>query len=365
MRLLTDGSAAISYQNTGIGAYTETLIKGLEKHLMPGEKINIPAMGKIYSVPEFFSLIPKTTPDFWQLNHRQSQNILFSGFDVYHNTQNGLGMLHGIEKNIVTVHDLIPLLFPQYCGSPYKELFCENCLKNAAAADAVITVSEQSKQDLINIGGIPPSRITVIYEAPKECFYYKKNAETYIHRKYRIKTPFFLYVGGFNMRKNLSGILKAMKSFVINHRNYLLVIPSKDSPRCRKFRESAEKSSLTDYMRFPSYVSDRELSYFYSACTALIYPSFYEGFGLPPLEAAACGAPTILSNIPVHKEIMADAALYINPGNPQSIAEAMAFIAEDTSFRQKIAKAAYQQSKLYSVTNTVKQTLEIYRKVCR
>lgn len=366
MKVLIDASAAYQYHSTGIGAYATELIRALQA-LPIGEKISLFDGNKIYPLKAKNSLTPQTFRDFWE---RAAQNTGGdnSGFDLYHNLHNGIGMKAGSRKTLITVHDMIPLLYPSYCGSPYKELFCKKALAAMENADDILTVSENSKTDILHFTSVSPHHIHVIPEAPKHhCRPLPpRQCAEYLSSRYGIKSPFFLYVGGFNRRKNVAGLILGYATVCRRFPQFCpLVIIGRDGTRRKELEELTERLHLRHYVRFCDYIPDETLPVFYNQCHALIYPSFYEGFGLPPLEAAACGAPIITAAGSSLREVMADAALYIHADSPESIGAQLLRLMENEELRHTMAQKAYQHSQRFSYQKTAEQTAALYEKICR
>ena len=366
MNILIDASASYFYRSTGIGAYATELIKAL-KELPIAEYISVFNGKTIRSILEKDPLTPATCCDFWE-RASQDQNDIAGGFDLCHNLHNGIGMKRGSRKTLVTIHDMIPFVLPRYCGSPYKEIFLQETPRAIASADHIITVSENSKKDILRFSDIPEERITVIGEAAKHhCRPLpEKMCADYLASRYGIKSPFFLYVGGFNRRKNLSGLLRGYAAVYRRFpRICPLVIVGKEGSRRKELENLAEELHILPYIRFCGFVPDGDLPFFYNQCEALIYPSFYEGFGLPPLEAAACGTAVITADNSSLKEIMADGAWYIRPDDPKDIGEKLLSLTKEDGLRRTMAKKAYQRSLCFTYQITAEQTAAIYENICR
>lgn len=366
MKILIDASAATLYHSTGIGAYATELINAL-KDLPIAEHISVFNGNTIHSIFDEIPLTPTTCCNFWEIVASNKTDVA-KNFDLYHNLHNGIGMKTGSKKTIVTIHDMIPLILPQYCGSPYKEIFLRESLQAIANTDHIITVSENSKQDILHFSNITEEKISVIGEAAKHhCRpLQKKMSIEFLRSRYHIKPPFFLYVGGFNHRKNVSGLLRGYATVYRQFPQiFPLVIVGKEGNRRRELEKLAEELSILPYIRFCGFIPDGELPFFYNLCKALIYPSFYEGFGLPPLEAAACGSAVITADNSSLKEIMADGALYIHADNPQNIGEVILSLAKDNDLCRTMEKKAYERSLCFSYKKTAEQTAAIYENICR
>lgn len=366
MKILIDASAAYFYHSTGIGAYASELISAL-RDLPIADHISVFNGKTIHQLKEKSPLIPTTCCDFWEQTMEGKCDIA-KGFDLYHNLHNGIGMKRGSKKCLITVHDMIPHIFPQYCGSPYKELFFAETTKAINSANSVITVSNNSKQDILRFTTISENRISVIPEAPKHLCkpLSSKLCLDYLRSRYHLKPPFFLYVGGFNRRKNVAGLILGYASVYRRFSKCCpLVIIGKEGSRRKELEDLVDSENIRPYVHFTGYVSDGELPFFYNSCEAFIYPSFYEGFGLPPLEAAACRRPVITSNNSSLQEIMKEGALYIDPNRPEDIGTQLLFLEKDKELQKLMAEKAYQRSLNFSYKKTAEATAAIYENICR
>lgn len=366
MKILIDASASFYYHSTGIGSYATELLKGL-REIPHTSNIFLFSGEGIYDLSADHLPAPKTENAFWEQIAEKKEKIP-ADFDLYHNLHNGIAMRNAGGKKIVTIHDMIPYVLPMYCGSPYKELFLKETIHAAEQADAVITVSENSKKDILRFTKVKEEKIHVILEAPKH--HDKPLPPTmtadFLRSRYHLSAPFFLYVGGFNPRKNVSGIIQG---YAAAYRRFPyicpLVIVGKEGRRRKKLEELAAALSIRPYVKFVGYVPDGELPFFYSQCKALVYPSFYEGFGLPPLEAAACGAAVILSRCGSLPEIMGDSALYADADDVQSIGEEMIRLLQDDNLWRQMSEKACAHSQRFSYRTTAEQTLKLYENICR
>lgn len=364
MNILIDAAASQTYHSTGIGAYAAELIRAIAE--TPAAK-SIALLGEngIYPMENAPFGLTETRNDFWEIIAKR-ERISDDELDIYHNLHNGIGMARNAKHNIVTIHDMIPFALPQFCGSPYRELFWEQTRASAEHADAVITVSEHSKKDILRFTEVPEDRIHVIHEAPKHrCNPLPETiTKPYLRSRYGIRPPFFLYVGGFNGRKNVAGLIRGYAAVYRDFpKTTPLVIVGKEGHRRAELERLAEELSVKPYLRFPGYVPDGDLPFFYNLCEALIYPSFYEGFGLPPLEAAACGAAVIVSRRSSLPEIMGNAALYAD--TDEDIGKRIASLAADAELKNEMRTKAFARAAMFSYADTAKKTLAVYEKICR
>lgn len=269
------------------------------------------------------------------------------------------GILCPYFNQIVTVHDIIPFLYPKiHPKMKYYYRFVLPWLLKFAKA--IICVSENTKKDIINAYSLKGNNIYVIYEGCKlKELSIKKNE--IIKKRYNIK-KYILYVGDMRPYKNLERTLEAFSRIQI--KDLYFVIGGKKDPRFYPEIEKKAKSlSLCDRVIFTDYIKEEELSLFYKEADLFIFPSLYEGFGLPPLEAMACGCPVVVSNAASLPEVCGDAAYYVNPYSVDSIAEGIYKVLTDEDLRQSLIQKGLERVKLFSWEKTAEQTLEVFEKV--
>lgn len=368
MKIGIDARAAIWYRGTGIGTYTYQLIRNLAKYdtqnnyrfFWPGDEYKDldPRTDTV------FNSILKHKDKFWEEIHIPAV-LADENINVYHVPQNGIGL--PIKKScpfIVTVHDLIPYIYPETVGRNYLKVFLQEMPRIMEEADSVITVSECSKRDIQKIFKLPDNRVVVTYEAAEDIYrpLDKRKCRELIAAHYGIKDPFVLYIGGFGPRKNISALINAFFELKndLNPETKLLIAgkPGRDFEDLTLLIEAL---GMTDRILFPGFVPVEDLPLFYNAAAVFVYPSIYEGFGLPPLEAMACGTPTITSNISSIPEIVGDGAILINPFNSWEIAENIFKLLSDEDLSLQYTARGLRRANLYSWEKTARQTLSIYQ----
>lgn len=370
MKVGIDSRAAIWYRGTGMGTYTYQLIRNIYlidkandyTFFLPNERFQ----GANPLNSGVFQSISQTKDKFWE-TVIEAQSIVPEGVDIYHVPQNGIGLPpRKICPTIVTVHDLIPYILKESVGAGYLRIFLREMPRILEEADHIITVSEHSKKDLKKIMGIPEDNITVIHEAPESIYkpIKKEVAKARINNKYRVGEHFILYIGGFSPRKNLRGLINAFHKIYKDLRTpYKLVFigkPSRDYPALVKL---VEKLDLSERVLFPGFAPVGDLPFLYNAADLFVYPSFYEGFGLPPIEALACGTPTITSNVSSLPEVVDGAGILVNPHDTDALADAMYKVLTDSILAQNLAKKGLERSKNFSWTKTAGQTIKLYQSV--
>ena len=294
----------------------------------------------------------------------------FSKFDLLHSLNSELPLYCNIKK-VVTIHDLKYLKYPHFFKdfSKIKAKYLEYTMKKGAEkADIIIAVSQSTKKDIINILGIEKDKIRVIYEASNLAMYFQKNSNMStekILKKYSVKKPYFLYVGEKRPHKNIEGLIEAFSIFKEKYDqwNTCLVIAGRKYSRYQDYINTAKKLGMIDYLIFTDFISDEHLKTIYSEAEALLFVSFYEGFGIPILEAMECGIPVITSNISSMPEVAGNAALLVDPGNIQKIAAQMNNVMKSDSLKKQLIEKGRKRNKQFSWELSARETLKVYDEI--
>ena len=280
---------------------------------------------------------------------------------LYHATEHLLMPLHS-APSVLTVHDLIYRLFPQH----HKKL--NYWFLNAAMplfarrASAIIAISEATKRDLVNCYGLPESKITVIYEAAAPHFH-PCTAEQIAHvrQKYHLPERFVLHVGTIEPRKNLSRVLGALEQLRAEGHDLALVIVGSKGWLYDHFFRQLESSPVREAVVLPGYVADEDLPVVYGAAALAIMASVYEGFGLPILEAMACGVPVVSSHSSSLPELGGEAARYFDPYSVESMTEAIRQVLEDRDLGEAMRRAGFAQAARFSWARAAEETMALYK----
>ncbi|MGB9872473.1 MAG: glycosyltransferase family 4 protein [Anaerolineae bacterium] len=282
--------------------------------------------------------------------------------DLYHSPYYLMPYRPGVPT-VLTVHDLIPLLFPRQ-STWQARLFFRWALRLALRASRrVIAVSRATARDLQIHFHISPGQVSVIPEAPDPAFYPRPPTETEaVRRKYGLSDPFVLYVGSNKPHKNLTGLIEAWSCLGPHVSPFTLTIAGAWDPRYAEPRLLAERLGLAN-IRWLGPVPEADLPALYSAAALFVFPSLYEGFGLPVLEAMACGTPVVCSDTSSLPEVVGEAARRVDPTDEQSLAAAMADLLKDEARREEMREKGWQQAARFSWGRTAALTLEVYRGV--
>lgn len=267
---------------------------------------------------------------------------------------------------VVTIHDLIPLILPAYRSALFVRAYTHLVAEAAKRAKAVITDSQASKRDILRLLGIPPERVDAVYLAADEKFVPVKdeNRLAALCRRYNLPSSYFLYLGGFDQRKNVPTLLRAFA--LLGSRKVNLVIagklPKRETSLFSDPRRLVCELGLEKEVIFTGWIPEEDKPALYSGALAFVFPSLYEGFGLPVLEAMTCGTPVIASDRTSLPEVVGEGGILVDPEDVEEIAKAMKALLSDNDLRAELEQRALAQAARFSWEKTAQKTLEIYRK---
>lgn len=270
---------------------------------------------------------------------------------------------------VVTLHDVVLYQFPQWC-SPRQRVFMRPLLRpSVQRAHTIITVSEQSKSDIVRLFGVAPARVRVIYEAAAPPLHEPlppAHTRQLLSRYGWAETERnLLYVGTLEARKNLERLIGAVAHL---HRQGLAVhlwLVGQPGWRAAAVLQRIEREQLERYVHMPGYVPFEDLRAFYQACDVFVFPSLYEGFGLPALEAMASGAAVAVSDLPALSEVTGDAALRFDPLHEEALTQALRRLFVDESLAIDLRTRARRRAAEFSWARAAQETLAVYREVAR
>ena len=267
-------------------------------------------------------------------------------------------------KKITVIHDITPVLFPEYHISSshfFHKLLLPGITKRA---DHLIVNSEHTKQDLIQYYPQAKGKTTVVHLGKEDIF--KPKTDPTVLKKYGINKDYLLFVGTLEPRKNLMVLLQAfeeLKKSDATHKNLQLVFVGKKGWKIEAFLEAIELSPFKNDIVITDYVERKDLPVLYSMSKIFVYPSLYEGFGLPVLEAMACGTAVVSSNASSLPEVGGDAALYFSPTNTNELLVQLQKLLSDDALRQQCKTASLVQAAKFSWEKAGRETVEILRGV--
>ncbi len=340
---------------TGSGQYTRRLVEHLAAvdpslEIIP---VHPPPTGDLGKV--FFEQV--TFP-------RQARRV---GADVAH-VPYWAPPLVSTVPTVVTIHDLIPLRLRAYRGGPLVRLYTALVSASAPSATLVLTDSEASRHDVLTSLGLPPERVRVVPLAVDARFRPETELDDEaIRARYGLPGRYILYLGGFDVRKNVGVALQAWGWLgpVLGEECPLVLagrLPARDTPFAPDPRRQARQLGLSpEWVRMIGPVREEDKPAIYRGAVAFIYPSRYEGFGLPVLEAMACGVPVVASDVSSIPEVVGSAGILLPPDDAEGMAGALLQLAQDENFWAEMRRRAVEQARRFSWKETARRTLEAYR----
>ena len=283
--------------------------------------------------------------------------------DIFHTPHFNIPLFSSV-KRVVTIHDLIPLIFPGvYTSWPARTYYRLMNAQAARRARKIIADSENTKRDLLKFFRLPKERIEVIYGAVSERFKPVNDVKSLekIGKKFNITKKFLLYVGLRKPHKNLVSLIKVLE--ILRRKmdfDIQLVMVGKEDARFTQVEETAKELDLVEEVLSLGEVSNEDLVLLYNAAQVFVFPSLYEGFGLPPPEAMACGTPVISSNTSSLSEVLGDAAILIDPNDTNKWAEKIREVLTNENLRKELKQKGLERVKRFSWERAAQDTLRVY-----
>ena len=266
---------------------------------------------------------------------------------------------------VVTVYDLSFLLFPELFNRANRLYLRQLAPPSFRRASHVIAISEHTRQDVIRLCGVSPERVTAIHLAADARFSpADPNAVAQFRRELRVPESYILYMGTLEPRKNVATLVRAYAELRrMNHVSHTLVLAGARGWQYEPIFALVRELGLQKHVWFPGFIPAEEQALWYTAADVFAYPSLYEGFGLPVLEAMACGTPVVASNSSSLPEVVGEAGVLVEPTNVRALAEALAQLLENDSHRAKLREAGLARARSFSWRRTAEETVEVYRRV--
>jgi glycosyltransferase involved in cell wall biosynthesis len=270
-------------------------------------------------------------------------------------------------RSVVTIHDCIHLRFPQYLPSRLAYSYARSSMWVAThRSSRIITVSEASKRDILSYFHVPDTKIDVIPNAIDERFWEMPDADEVdkVRERYQLNDRYVLYAGNIKPHKNIERLIEAFH-MLRKHgfEDVKLLIIGDQISKYATLRRAVHRYKLHKHVRFLGFVPDKTLAVLYRLAAVFAFPSLYEGFGLPPLEAMASGTPVITSNVSSLPEVVGDAALLIDPYDPAAIADALQRVLSDPALRQQLRVRGLARARHFSWERSIARVRQIYDEV--
>ncbi len=373
LRIGLDCTSAI-HQRAGIARYTRGVVGALARLGGEHEFLLVVVGGEAgdgfaMDLGENFStrqlpLSPRLWTVMWhRLRVPLPMDLFIGSVDVFHSPDYVLPPIRR-GKTVVTIHDLSFLRYPEGAEPSLRRYLSSAVPRVAKEADVVVADSESTRRDVIDLLGVPPTRVEVVYPGVDEGFRPIDDPEALskVKELYQLSGPFLLTVGTLEPRKNLIALLDAYAALRgENAFEHKLVIAGGEGWRYEGIFQRVTELSLEGDVSFLKYVPEQHLPALYCLADALVFPSVYEGFGLPPLEAMACGTPVVASNSSSLPEVIGEAGLMVPADDRDALAEAIRGLLEDSRLRAELVERGLARARKFPWLKTGQDLLTIYR----
>lgn len=382
MRIAFDAKRA--FQNsTGLGHYSRTLISSLAQHYPQYQYyLMAPKATTLFDVSGQDNVqtitptgIGKTFRSLWRSNWVK-KDLKEHQIELYHGLSHELpvGIQHTGIRSVVTMHDLIFERYPEQYNSLDITIYRKKFRYACTHADHIIAISGQTKQDLVDIYKVPADKISVCYQSCDPIFEQQisEAAKNAIKQKYNLPDQFLLSVGSIIERKNLLNTCKAYRMVKEQIGMPLVVIGSGNGKYARSVKEYIHDNGLEGNIIFlaetpaaneSGYRTSADFPAIYQSATALLYPSFFEGFGIPVLEALWSGLPVITSSQSCLPEAGGDSACYVNPASVEEIATAMQQVVQNDNLRNQMIEKGYAHARKFDTQATAASVMKVYQQI--
>jgi glycosyltransferase involved in cell wall biosynthesis len=373
------------HNNTGLGFYSRTLIELLREHYPSNDYYLFnpkPSRKHHISGEHIHEILPTRFPsNLFRSAWRSSwvtKDIRKLGIDLYHGLSHEIpvGIKQSGAKSVVTIHDLIHERFPKQYNAIDLKIYTRKYKYACKHADKIIAISEQTKQDIIDFYKIEPEKIDVCLQSCSPVFSVQATPweKADIAKKYNLPNEFFLSVGTINERKNLLNVCNALFLLRNDLNVPLVVIGRGKGEYYQKVKDLILQHNLEDRVIFlsekpaaktdPTWLATEDMPAIYQMSTAMIYPSFFEGFGAPVMEALWSRVPVITSNLSCLPEVGGDAAWYVNPASASEIADAMSGIYNDPALADTMRDKGWAHAQNFTPEKYVASIMNVYQSVC-
>ncbi len=360
----------LTANRTGVGNYTyyqlkhllmqtkDMIFKGFSSGLVEVDLGGLPEIGTHRHIPLPTRVVYKS----WDWFNAPKVDGLLGGIDVYHATNYYLPPVKRTRR-VVTFYDLAFLREPKWCSPRIVGPFSAGVRRFSKEADHILTCSEATRRDVITLLDVAEEKVSVAYGAVNEDFAAMQRPEAVdlLARVYNLRQPYLLYVSTIEPRKNVEGLLRAfaLASKEIPHK---LVLVGATGWNAEGINPLIASLGLEDRVMRMGYVQSRShLPAFYGAADAFLFPSFYEGFGLPVVEAMTCGCPVITSNRASLPEVGGDAAQYVNPDDVEGMSATIQMVVGNERLRESMSAKGKLQAAKFSWSACATQTAQVYR----
>jgi glycosyltransferase involved in cell wall biosynthesis len=355
----------VYYQQAGIGQYILQLVEGLSRLSTPHQLLifrsrkskPLQLRGRTRQIP------------LWTPSHHPYESLALATelaprrLDLLH-SPDFIPPFHGGFKSVITIHDLNFLHYPDFL-TPESQRYYGQIDRAVERADHIIADSHATKKDIVDLLKVAPEQITVIHLAANPV--YRLITDQQEVRKavwrYGLPTDFVIFVGTLEPRKNVPTLLRALRQLIDQGQDIHLAIIGRRGWLYEEIFNTITELKLANYVHLLENVSNEDLARLYNAARCLALPSYHEGFGLPPLEAMACGTPVVVSDRASLPEVVGDAGLLVDPTSPQELADALARVLTDSELAAQMHRRGLSRAGEFSWARAADQTMAVYERV--
>jgi glycosyltransferase involved in cell wall biosynthesis len=366
MHIAFDGTT-LRPGRTGVGYYTEHLLRHLTTQ-HPDDQVTVISNQRIETTRPLEGRVRTSITGAWAprlvwMQSHAPRAIRRLGADVVHFT-NGMMPLASPVPTVVTIHDMSLTLYPAF--HPLRRVLLNRPLMYLAArrADAIITVSEAARRDIVRVYGVDAARVHVVHEAAAPSFRVIRDRDALmrVRQRYGLADRFILYVGTIEPRKNLPKLLEAFaRRRCAGELPHQLVCAGPYGWLSADVDDQIDRLRVRDAVTFTGYVPFDDLPAIYNLAEMLVFPSLYEGFGLPVVEAMACGTPVVTGPVAALDEVAGDATARFEPLDVEALGECLVALARDRDRRMHLARCGLERARTFSWERAAGETLKVYR----
>jgi glycosyltransferase involved in cell wall biosynthesis len=375
MKIGFDAKRAFN-NKSGLGNYSRNLMKGIIKNNPIEDYFLFTTEDSRYKLQDFLEkksnihiVQPKSfwAKEFtgWWRSYGITKEVNHLHLDIYHGLSNELPLNCNTmkAKKIVTVHDLIFMRYPEFYNAADRKVYTLKTKKSCELADAIVAVSKQTKDDLIELLQVPEEKIHVVYQTCDENFFHDVNYNTNNHspEKY-LPDEYILYVGTIEQRKNLSALVSAIHQLDKTMQTTLVVV-GKETNYAKEVSAYVEKYGLEKRVVFMKSVNNALMPLIYKKAKAFIYPSLYEGFGIPILEALASKVPVITTRGGCFHESGGPGSIFVDPDNAEELTDAIRLVLSDENKRKEMINVGYAYAQNFRPEICAKNMFDLYKKI--
>jgi glycosyltransferase involved in cell wall biosynthesis len=362
-----DASRAARAHRTGTETYSLKLILALADLTTPETRLRLytphPPQHNNWPVPARAETRVIPFPRLWT-HGRLAFELYHARPDVLFVPAHVLPVLCPVPT-VVTVHDLGYYHYPQTHRKFDRRYLHWSTLRHTKVADHILADSQATQQDLIELYNTDPNRISVVYLGRDESLHRVEQTDQLdlVKQKYNIQGTYLLYLGTLHPRKNLVRLVEAFREVATQHPDIQLVIAGQKGWLYKEIFQRVHDLDLADKVVFTGFIDNTDKAALLSGALVYVFPSLFEGFGLPILEAMACGTPVLTSNVSSLPEVAGDAAVLVNPLNTTEIAGGLDRLVTDTNLREELTERGYDQIKKFSWQRAAQQVMGILKRV--